>query len=73
MAVDTAAKRFSMMNFVCGPGVHLVPMWEPDGAVDTDDRVHGLDLYGGITLDTPVTPSSAGVSFSSAARERRRR
>ena len=49
MAVDTAEKRYSMMNFVGGPGICTVPMFEPDGAVDDDDRFHLLNLYSGIT------------------------
>ena len=50
MAVDTPAKRFSMMNAV---NRTLAPMFEVDGAVDTDDRSHLLLLYGGIALSGP--------------------
>lgn len=51
MAIDTAAKRFSMLNFSYGVEVHL--LFETDGTVDQDDRVHLLDLYGGIPPDAP--------------------
>ncbi len=56
MAVDTAEKRFSMMNFGGLPGT-LKLMFEPDGSVDADDRAHMLDLYAGIALDAP-TPTT---------------
>ncbi len=52
MAVDTAQKRFSMLNFGWVPGVML---FEADGAVDADDRSHLLHLYSGITLDAGTT------------------
>ncbi len=54
MAVDSAAKRLSMMNAVSGFGVYILPMFEPDGAVDADDRAHLLNLYSGIAFDSPV-------------------
>lgn len=46
MAVDTAAKRFSMMAFGRGPG--NIPI--PDGTIAAADRAHLLRLYGGIAL-----------------------
>lgn len=52
MAVDTAEKRFSMLNFGDGSTVHL--LFEPDGAVDLDDRQHLLDCYSGIAFASPV-------------------
>ncbi len=52
MAIDTAEKRFSMLNFGSTGTVHL--LFEPDGAVDADDRAHLLDLYSGIALGAPV-------------------
>ena len=52
MAVDTAAKRFSMMDF--GDGAINGLVFEPDGSVDLDDRQHLLGLYGGIALGAPV-------------------
>ena len=48
MAIDTAAKRFSMLNFGDGTNIHL--LFEPDGAVDLDDRQHLLDCYGGVAF-----------------------
>lgn len=45
MAVDTAAKRFSMLNF--GTGVHVHLTFQSDGVIDADDRHHLLDLYSG--------------------------
>ena len=46
MAVDTAEKRYSMLNFGDGTNIHLLP--EPDGSIDLDDRQHLLDCYSGI-------------------------
>ena len=51
MAVDTAEKRFSMLNFGDGTTIHLLP--EPDGTVDLDDRQHFLDCYSGIAFAAP--------------------
>ena len=48
MAVDTAAKRFSMLNFGDGTTIHL--LFQSDGVVDADDRIHLLDLYNGFAL-----------------------
>ncbi len=59
--IDTAEKRFSMLNF--GDGAHLHVMFEPDGAVDLDDRQHLLDLYAGIALGGAVTPSLQRTSY----------
>ena len=50
MAVDTAAKRFAIMNL---DGSDVL-VFEPDGAVDTDDRAMLVYLYGGIALDAPT-------------------
>ena len=47
MAVDTAKKRFSMMNF----SDHVVqPFAAPSGSVTQGDKQHLLDCYGGITF-----------------------
>ncbi len=51
MAVDTAQKRFSMMQLGYWPEVII---FEQDGSVDADDRSHLLHLYGGITLSGPA-------------------
>ena len=46
MAVDTAAKRYSMMTFVArGP---LLPV--PDGTIALADKQHLLKCYGGIAF-----------------------
>ena len=52
MAVDTAEKRFSMLNF--GDGSHIHVTFEVDGSIDLDDRQHLLDCYSGIGFDNPV-------------------
>ena len=61
MAVDTAEKRFSMINF--GDGTHIHLSFEPDGAVDADDRAHLLDLYSG--LSAPLASTYLGVTMRS--------
>lgn len=48
MAVDTAQKRFSMLNF--GDGRTPYMLFQTDGAVDLDDRQHLLDCYSGIAF-----------------------
>lgn len=50
--LDTAEKRFSMMNFGDGTTIHLLP--EQDGAIDLDDRQHLLDCYSGIAFNSPA-------------------
>jgi hypothetical protein len=49
MAIDTRAKRFSMMTFAmhASQGTTM-PLFEADGAVDQDDRQHLLGMYGGV-------------------------
>jgi hypothetical protein len=55
MAVDTAEKRFSMLNF--GDGNHWHMTFQVDGSVDLDDRQHLLDCYSGIVFQGGVAPS----------------
>lgn len=50
MAIDTASKRFSMVNFGHVP---VTPLIIPDGTVGAGDQYHLLNLYFGITLDAP--------------------
>ena len=50
MAVDTAARRFSMMSL--GMPGRILPI--PDGAIGTSDRAHFEGLYSGIALDPPT-------------------
>ena len=58
MAVDTAAKRFSMMNF--SDGVQVPPL--PDGTIGQGDKQHLLDCYSGIDF-SGAAPPAAGDSF----------
>jgi hypothetical protein len=60
MAVDTAEKRFSMMNL---GGSSPDILFEPDASVDLDDRQHLLDCYSGIAFGAP-----GGVVLISQAR-----
>lgn len=48
MAIDTAAKQMSMLNFGDGTNIYVLPI--PDGAYDSADRQHLLDLYSGIAF-----------------------
>jgi hypothetical protein len=50
MAIDTAAKRFSLLNFGRQP---VSPLFITDGTVNTGDKYHLLTLYYGIILDPP--------------------
>lgn len=43
MAVNTAQRRYSMINF--GDGANTPLVFQPDGAVDADDRQMLLGLY----------------------------
>lgn len=61
MAIDTANKRFSMMNLGTQP---IFPLFEPSGAITDGNKYHFLTLYDGIALDAPVvgpapTPNAA--------------
>lgn len=56
MALDTAMKRYSMLN-IASP-VPYVRLFEPDGAVDADDRAFLLHLYGGNAFDAPAISSN---------------
>ncbi len=51
MAIDTAEKRLSMLNFG-------LPWWTTlpasDGAIDAGDRLHLLGLYSGIAVAVTV-------------------
>ena len=69
MAVDTAAKRFSMLvidNF-------NEMLFQVDGAVDTDDRAHLVGLYSGIALDVPSVGTGDVSGVSVGIRRRRRK
>ena len=67
MAVDTAAKRFSMMNMGT---VQMSPLFPPSGSVLDGDRSHLLNLYSGITLDGPPSGNAIPVFMNSYRRRR---
>jgi len=54
MAIDTKAKRMAMLSFASP--LAWQHHFEVDGAIDADDRVHLLHLYGGLS-DTGALPS----------------
>jgi len=54
MAIDSAAKRFSMMADII-----RAPLVPPDGTIDLADRQTFQKLYGGIAFQTLT--GSAGV------------
>lgn len=58
MAVDTQAKRFSMLGFANT----LISLALVDGSVSDSDRSTWLTLYGGIALDAPVVVVGGGTS-----------
>jgi len=62
VAVDTAEKRFSMLNFGDGTTIHL--LFETDGSVDLDDRQHLLDCYSGIAFGAPPVPPAPPSSLT---------
>ena len=59
MAIDTKAKRMSMLSFASplAWGHHF----EVDGAVDADDRAHLLHIYGGNALAGVSPPVFSGT------------
>jgi len=61
MAIDTRQKRFSMMSF--GSPIHFMPLFEADGSVDLDDRLHLLNLYGvgGVEEEAGVTSGGSAL------------
>ena len=54
MAIDTAAKRASVLGFAFAPLLLVVP----DGSIDQGDRQTIAHLYSGV-LAIPFTPSAA--------------
>lgn len=59
MAVDTKAKRFSMLNF----GGESLVLIDPDGTVGVPDRLHFLNLYSGIAADAPSVEVALTTAF----------
>jgi hypothetical protein len=66
MAVDTAAKRYSLIG-LASPAPRLLPI--PDGAIEATGRAMLLFLYAGITLATPavVVPRAGTITGPDAA------
>lgn len=64
MAVDTKAKRFSMLNFG-SISTDLLP--DPDGTIGQADRQHLLDLYGGILAAAPAA-ATPGIEYTAPTR-----
>jgi hypothetical protein len=62
MALDTEAKRWSMLQMAGGPS--RVPFINPTGSnLDSiEERVTNLNLYGGLTSVATVFTSAVGVS-----------
>ncbi len=60
-----------MMNFASP--IHFAPMFEPDGAINADDRAHMINLYSGIALDSPGGGPTVISEWITRARRRRRR
>lgn len=54
MALDSANKRYSMLNF--GNPI-IQPLIIPDGTIASADMYHFLNLYYGISLDPPQAVS----------------
>lgn len=57
MAVDTATKRYSMINY--GAGDELFPV--PVNGSTAGDRAQALALYSGIASGTPATGTNIGA------------
>lgn len=59
MAIDSANKRFSMMNLGTQP---IFPLFPPGGtAIDDGDKYHLLGLYSGIALSSTPAPIFTGT------------
>ena len=57
MAIDTAAKRGSVLNF-CNPFDHIMPI--PDGSINAADRQNLIGMYSGILAAGGGSPSIGG-------------
>lgn len=69
MAIDTAAKRLSMLDFcgtVMSPGIPI-----PDGTFDAGDRAHMLLLYAGFAGAAPEERRNQGFNKRRHIRGRR--
>jgi len=61
MALDTASKRGSSLNFFNEFMDVTFPF--PDGTIDAGDRQHALGCYSGILADAPVAVSGVLVRY----------
>lgn len=60
MAVDTASKRYSAMQW----GSPELALPEPDGVISRGDRLHLMCLYGGIEAASPTIYNLASRSIT---------
>jgi hypothetical protein len=67
MAVDTAGKRYSFINFGRPPPSALII---PDGTIAASDRAHFLNLYSGISLSAVSPPVFTGTVDDIRVREK---
>jgi hypothetical protein len=68
MAIDTAEKRFSMMDF---RAISTITLPVPTGGFDQADRQHILDFYSGVLFGGAVGAATV-VLFRPTFRPRRR-
>ena len=66
MAVDSAIKRFAILN---ARSPIRRPLFIPDGTVEAIDRAHLLNRYGGIPFDLPVAPPPPSVELPREGRD----
>lgn len=69
MAVDTRAKRLSILNFGDGTGIHLLPDPNVSG-IDQGERQTLLDCYSGILFAEPsvgFTDAQKGSGYMAMA------
>ena len=58
MAIDTKAKRYSMLGFAGGAALLI----DPDGSMALADRIHLLELYSGIVPELAPTKPGREVT-----------
>lgn len=63
MAVDTASKRYSAMQW----GSRTLVLPEPDNEISRGDRLHLMGLYGGIEAADPTIPAVTEYNLGSRA------
>lgn len=62
MAIDTAEKRFSMINLAVVGARRAMPV--PATPVSNAERYHRLGLYAGIAMGPPVASSAEYIYFA---------